>query len=477
MNWERQQREVPDWFRDAKFGLFFHWGPYCVPAYKNEWYSRNMYKEGIAQHQYHVENYGEISDFGYKDFYQDFTGENFDPRDWADLVVRSGAKYAGPVSEHADNFSLWDSDINPVNSVNYGPGRDVVGELEQAIRARGINFITTFHHQWLWGWFMSTNPEADVYIPKNEKFYGKALPLETNRYQPWRFPDDEFNERWLQKVVEVIDNYSPDLIYFDSRAHIIAEEYKYRLLDYYYNGPGSNSRNIISYKQQDFPRGTGLQDIECGQISGIKEKPWQVDDRLEAKKTWCYVENPCYKTARQIIHQLCDTVSKNGNLLLNVGPRVDGTFASGAVKILKKVGDWLALNGEAIYGTRPYKVCGEGETKNNRKNFDVNQIKEQTKNGLLSEDEQEEMTAADIRFTTRNNNLYAIIMGVPDYSRLDIYSLGADKENTSREIVSIDIIGGRRNLDWQLGEDLLTVNLKGELPSEIANVLKITYRK
>ena len=179
-------QKCPDWFRDAKFGLFFHWGPYCVPAYQNEWYSRNMYAKNTTQHRYHVEKYGKLSQFGYKDFIPMLTGDAFDPEVWANLVVASGARYAGPVSEHADNYSLWNSKVNPINSVLTGPLRDIVGECFDAFRRRGVKTLATFHHQWLWGWFMSTDPDADVYDPVNEIFYGPSLPLETNRYAPYR---------------------------------------------------------------------------------------------------------------------------------------------------------------------------------------------------------------------------------------------------------------------------------------------------
>ena len=212
VNWNNVKREAPKWFRDAKFGLFFHWGPYSVPAYQNEWYSRNMYCKGLEQNQYHEKTYGSLHDFGYKDFYDMLKGEKFDPDQWASLVKRSGAKYAGAVSEHADNFSMWDSAVNPINSMNYGPHRDIVGECTEAFRKQGIRTVATFHHQWLWGWFMSTDNEADVYIPENEKYYGPALPLETNRYIPYRYPDEAFCKIWRDKVLEVIDKYGADAL-------------------------------------------------------------------------------------------------------------------------------------------------------------------------------------------------------------------------------------------------------------------------
>jgi alpha-L-fucosidase len=471
MNWEDMKRPVPEWFRDAKFGLFFHWGPYSVPAYENEWYSRNMYDKGLPQNLYHTNKYGKVSEFGYKDFYKDFTGERFDADAWADLILRSGAKYAGPVTEHADNFSMWDSRINPVNSVNYGLKRDVVGELSQAIRKRGIRFIATFHHQWLWGWFMSSDPDADVYVPENEKFYGRALPLETNRYKPWRLPDDEFNSKWMHKVMEVIDAYDPDLIYFDSRANIIEERFKHELINYYYD----NDDKIITYKQDDFPEDVGVRDIECGRFSEAMNFPWQTDDRLEAKRTWCYVESPRYKPASVIIHQLCDIVSKNGNLLLNVGPKPDGSFAEEAVSVLYEIGDWLSAYGEAIYGTRPFEIYGEGANEILATDFDISHIEEQTRKGIADENEITGLSANDIRFTTKENVLYAIFMGRPEKAEIRIKSLKGGIGLVSRKIGQIDVLGGETDLEWKQDIMGLNIRLKDKMPSTYANVIKITY--
>lgn len=475
MDWEPLKRPAPDWFRDAKFGLFFHWGPYCVPAYENEWYSRNMYVKGHSQNLYHVKTYGKLSEFGYKDFYQYFKGEKFDADEWAELIVASGAKYAGPVAEHADNFSMWNSKVNPVNSVNYGPKRDVVGELERAIRKRGIRFITTFHHQWLWGWFMSTDPDADVYYPGNEVFYGEALPLETNRYIPWRLPNDKFNAVWMKKVMEVIDAYDPDLIYFDSRANIIGEKYKYELINYYYNGPSARNDKIITYKQEDFPEGVGIRDVECGRFADVQDFVWQTDDRLEARRTWCYVQNATYKTAGEVIRQLCDVVSKNGNLLLNVGPKADGSFDDTAKKVLYEIGEWLALYGEAIYGTRPFAVYGEGKSQMEDSNFDVTQIEKQTKKGVFEEDFNYELYTGDIRFTTKGNNLYAIIMGCPQPGWIEIKSLAEGKGLASLKIAKIDLLGKKENIEWSRDSKALRINIPCQMPSPHANVIKIVY--
>lgn len=471
VNWNEVKHDAPEWFRDAKFGLFFHWGPYSVPAYQNEWYSRNMYCKGLEQNVFHEKTFGKLHDFGYKDFYPMMKGEKFDPNQWAALVKRSGAKYAGPVSEHADNFALWDSKVNPVNSVNYGPHRDVVGECFEAFRKEGIRTLATFHHQWLWGWFMSTDNEADVYDPANEKFYGPALPLETNRYKPYRNPDEAFCRTWRDKVWEVMDKYDPDAVYFDSRTFIIREDYRYDIADYYYRTKGRKD-GIITYKQEDFPEGIGVYDIECGRFAAPKPFPWQSDDRLEDNITWSMVQNPKYKSAERIIHQLCDIVSKNGNLLLNVGPYADGSFHPDAVRILEEIGDWLALNGEAIYGSRPFIIAAEGPTTVEDANYDVSKIEEQLNKGDAVDVHSDSLTSQDFRFTTRDGALYCIAFGWP---RDGVFRIRTLRENGpfAKSIHSVTMLGDGAPLCFVRDGEALKVTAPLTKPCGCAYVMKI----
>lgn len=467
-SWDEFKRETPEWFRDAKFGLFFHWGPYSVPEHGSEWYSRNMYDRGHEQNRFHEETYGKVSEVGYKDLIPKFTADRFDAGAWADLVELSGAKYAGPVSEHADNFSLWDSQVNPVNAFRMGPHRDVVGECFAEFRKRNIRCLATFHHQWLWGWFMGTETEADVYDPANKMFYGQILPLETNRYIPWQRPNDEFNEMWRDKVLEVIAKYRPDAVYFDSRANLIPDVFKQQVCDALYRRPDTT----ITYKQFDFPEGTATVDIECGRFSEAKPFCWQTDDKLEDLPTWCYTKEPKYKSAERIVHQLYDVVSKNGNLLLNVGPKFDGTFHPDAVRTLREIGDWLKVNGEAIFGSRPWDVCQEGPTLMQDNNFDEKNISAQIELGYMMEDTISGFTGRDIRFTRKEDTVYAAALGIPEGGKLVIRSLklGCGPER----IDAVSMLGTEETLVWERTQEGLCVRFPEILPCKFAYVFKIS---
>jgi len=459
LDWSGAANTCPDWFQDAKFGIYCHWGPFCVPAYEDEWYSRRMYQTGSVANLHHTSHYGPLSQYGYKDFYSGFTGERFNADEWVALMARGGAKYVSVCAEHADNFSMWPSRVNPVNAMNYGPRRDVVGEMKSAAKRLGLPFGATLHHSWLWGWFCSTDPEADVYDPANEIYYGKPQPMSAQALEPKFLPDEEFQRTWLIKCKEVIDGYMPDTIYFDSRVSIIEEKYKLEFAEYYHEAARKAGKQVVfTYKFADFPDRAGILDFECNWQHQIRQEPWQNDD-MSVWGTWCYVKDMKYKTAGQLIHQLVDDVSKNGNFLLNLCPRADGTFTEETVALVEAIGDWLAVNGEGIYGTRPFTVFGEGPT--------IQLIER-----VMRLEKYKPFTAEDIRFTQKDDVVYAILLGWPYAEKISISSL-RNGGSLDRSVHRITMLGDGGSLPFERDNVALTVTLPDQKPCMDAWVLKI----
>jgi alpha-L-fucosidase len=274
---------TPRWYEDAKFGIYYHWGLYSVPAFGSEWYSRNMYQKDSPELKHHVATYGALNQFGYKDFIPLFTADKFDAEAWVELFQKAGAQFVGPVAEHADGFSMWDSQVNPWNAARMGPRRDLVGEMEKAARRKHLKFITTFHHQWLWGWYSTTVTNADVFDARYASFYGHALGANAFDYEhPDPKPDLAFCNQWLEKVGEVVDRYHPDLIYFDSRTAIIDEAQRLKMLAHYYNQARDRGQEVVmTYKNDDFRPGAGVIDLECGRMASVTPYKWQTDDLMD----------------------------------------------------------------------------------------------------------------------------------------------------------------------------------------------------
>ena len=451
-NWESLRNyEAPEWWRDAKFGIYTHWGPYCVPAYRTEWYSCRMYQKGHPIYKYHVEHYGHPSEFGYKDFIPKFTAENFDADAWADLFKRAGAQFAGPVAEHADGFALWDSEHTRWDAAEMGPKRDVVGELARAIRKRDMKFVATLHHGWNWGWYPTWSEEFDCHKPEYRGLYGPHHPKDAP-------PNEQFFKGWLAKTVEVVDEYQPDVLWFDSKLGTIGASYRQRFLAHFYNSAREWGREVVvTYKNEDLPKGTAVLDIERGSKSELTPYTWLTDTSVD-RRSWCHIQDPDYKTVNTLIDSLVDRVSKNGNLLLNVGPKPDGTIPEPVRERLLGMGRWLDVNGEAIYGTRPWKIYGEGPTK--------------IKGGMFGERKKVEFTAKDVRFTTREGNFYAICLGWPG-EELKIDSLKSDA--TPKEISRITMLGAEGELEWSRGPDGLTVDMPKQKPCKHTFALKIEW--
>ncbi len=461
---------TPQWFQDAKFGIYTHWGLYAVPARgpNATWYPYNMYREGTPQYEYHLSTYGHPSKFGYKDFIPMFTAEKFDPDEWAELFRQSGAQFAGPVGEHHDGFAMWDTRYSEWNAARMGPQRDVVGELEKAIRQQGLRFMVALHHAENWWFFPHWRAEFDTSDPRYAGLYGEPHNLEWAQQKPtaekmtseWELqekPSQGFLDMWLNKTKEVIDKYQPDLLWFDFAIRWIQEHYKREMLAYYYNQADERGKEVVvTYKWHDLVPGAGVIDLELGRFDTLTYHDWITDTTVDDGHGWGYLKETNYKSLRTLIHYLIDNVSKNGYLLLNVGPKPNGELPQQAKELLVGIGHWLAVNGEAIYGTTPWLTYGEGPT-------------QMTKAGYFMEDQEVRYTAQDIRFTAKDDVLYAICLGWPD-GALTIQSL---KNLYPAEITSVSLLGSDATLDWSLTPEGMRILPPAEKPGEHAYVFKI----
>ena len=354
---------TPRWFLDAKFGIYTHWGPYSVAAYGSNgtWYPKQMYDPERPEYRYHSETFGPPEQVGYKELIRRFTAAKFDADEWAELFAASGARFAGPVAEHHDGFSMWDSRINGWNAARMGPKRDVTGELAAAIRSRGMKFAATFHHAQNWYMFPTDDRRYDCSDARYRDLY-------TGPHAADARPDDWFLDRWEGKLYEVVDGYRPDLIWFDFGLGFIREQHRKRFLAYYYNKEREwGSGVVVTFKE--IPKGwfnlppmTGVADLELGRMWELTNHVWLTDTTVDAQGVWSYVKDAGFKSVERLVHNLVDRVSKNGHLLLNVGPRPDGTIPEQAADCLRGMGRWLEINGEAIYGTTPWVSFGEGPT-------------------------------------------------------------------------------------------------------------------
>ncbi len=438
-DWESlKQYRVPEWFRDAKFGIYFHWGVYSVPAYKTEWYSHYMYVPDHPIQKYHTNTYGPVDKFGYKDFIPMFKAEKFNADEWVALFKKAGAKFAGPVTEHADGFAMWDSELTRFDAMDMGPKRDVVGEMEKAVRDAGLKFVTTFHHQWLYAWYPTWDATTGTADPEYAELYGPVVPPTAwggSAGPILPLPDEAFNQRWLTRVVEVIDKYRPDLVYFDSKLNIIDSTYRLDMLSHYYNRAEEWDREVVvTYKHQDLKPWAAVLDLERARMSERKEFPWLTDDSMDWG-SWCDIQDPDYKSTNRLVDFLVDVVSKNGCVLLNITPTAAGEIPEPVQKRLLEMGQWLEVNGEAIYGTRPWKVFGEGPT--------------EVTEGHLNERQNPDNTAEDIRFTQKGEYLYAIVLDIPDDLSINIPSLNRDKGITGDMIQSVSLLGSEQEISWE----------------------------
>ncbi|MBN1867284.1 alpha-L-fucosidase [Candidatus Sumerlaeota bacterium] len=493
--WESFKRyRCPDWFRDAKFGVWSHWSPQSLSG-AGDWCARHMYVESERQARFHRERYGHPSEFGYKDICNLWKAERFDPERLMDLFRRAGARYFVALANHHDNFDNWDSKYQPWNSVSVGPRKDIVGLWRRAAVERGLKFGVSVHNVNSWGWFDPAR-DSDKEGPKAGVPYDALLTRADGKGKWWEGfdpadlyapphrpgpegdpPPPEFMARWFWRTRDLIDAHRPDLIYFDTYAPRNAwrqfpwfEDYEAAELvachqvgmmigAHYYNANrawnGGALDGVLNLKGvPEEWRSRCVLDIERGGAEGILPDPWQTDTSLG---DWHYRENDTYKDARTVIHTLIDTVSKNGTLLVNVVQKGDGTLAGNQEETLEEIGRWLDVNGEAIYGTRPWKIWGEGPT--------------QVEAGYFKETATP-YTAEDIRFTTKGDTLYAIALGWPGSGMLRIQSLGKSGENPL-SINQVTLLGHAADIEWTRDDVGLSVRLPEERPTPQALALRI----
>ena len=429
-NWESLTRhQTPKWLQDGKFGIYTHWGVYAVHAYGSNttWYSYSLYADPEGEARKHFEKtFGKLSpDFGYKDLIPMFKAENFNAEEWVDLFEKAGAKFAGPVAEHHDGFAMWDTKYSKWNSVNMGPKRDVIGEWSKALKNHNMKLVTAFHHAANWMFFPVWDKRYDIGNPKNSGLYGQ-----------YHLPDEKRNQafidEWYNKIIEVIDNYGPDFIWFDFALDNIPEGYVKDFLAYYYNyAELAGKEVVVTYKDHDIIPGAGVRDLELGQEPNITYNDWITDSSIDDRGAWGYANDLTFKTPNRLIDNLIDRVSKNGYLLLNVGPKPDGTIPEGAKDALLKMGAWLKVNGDAIYGTRPWFVAGEGPT-------NLGDIERQGFN-----ESNVVYTPEDVRFTEKGDNLYAIFLDWPG-EKAQIKTVRASGPEAKKIIIP----------EWAKGEEM-----------------------
>lgn len=459
---------TPDWFRDAKFGVFIHWGPYAVPANGSEWYPRRMYQEyattpkGVVNKKkkdpvfaHHIENYGPQKQFGYKDFIPQFKAEKWDPEAWVSLFQKAGIRYVVPVAEHHDGFAMYDSSHTTWDSVEMGPKRDVIGELAAACREQDMHFGVSSHFAYNWHYYTHED-RFDTSDPKYASLYGRP-------HESMSPADQEFLDVWYDRTIEIIDKYEPEVLWFDFGFNFPEfEPARKCLAAYYYNrGQQWNKEVVLQYKRinfEAFPDGAAMLDLERGKLADIRDLPWQTDTSI-SNKSWGYIEGDTFKPVGSLINDLIDIVSKNGCLLLNVGPRADGTIPQEAQDILLEMGAWLDVNGEAIYDTRPWHVFGEGPTG--------------VAIGDHSEHKNADFTAEDIRFTANGESLYAIGLGWPSDQKSSIKALGTDAKLLKGKIASVRLLGSEAKLQWEQTGEALNITLPESRSSKHAFALKI----
>jgi alpha-L-fucosidase len=478
-----QQYAVPDWFRDAKFGIWAHWGPQSGVE-QGDWYARNMYIQGSRQYEYHLAHFGHPSKVGYKDVCPLWTAAAFDPGYLMDLYKKAGARYFVSMGVHHDNFDLWDSKHTRWNAVKTGPHKDIVGMWRQAAIRRGLRFGVT-EHLWIsYKWFAvshgsdSTGPLAGVpYDGLNAAYAdlyhdaGCSRWSRANNPRQFGWDDDgvpdSWKQHWFLRIQDLVDLYQPDLLYTDGPLPF--ERYGYSAVANLYNQSAKRSGGKVeavytSKQPEDCAVGTCVLDFERGLANQIRPAAWQTDTCLG---NWHYDVNVFrdhkYKTPKAVVDMLVDVVSQNGNLLLNFPLPNSGVLDSDELQVLDGITRWIQVNSEAIYGTRPWKIYGEGPG-----------TRSEQPGSSMNERVRQPLTAEEVRFTTKGHALYAVIMGWPG-KEATVQAVGTASPQQPSKIVNVELLGRQARLNWAQEPAALRVQLPAEKPSDYAVTLKVTF--
>ena len=498
-----KQYQCPDWFRDAKFGIWAHWGAQCQPE-MGDWYARSMYLEGSADYKFHLTNYGHPSVFGFKDVINTWKADQFDPEKLIALYKAAGAQYFVMMANHHCNFDNFDSKYQPWNSVKLGPKKDLVGMWEKATRQAGLRFGVTVHAARAWTWYEvaqlsdKTGPKAGVsYDGKLTKADGQGLwwegldpqDLYAQNHRPSSNPADaknpnnvrgdspsaEYSLKFFQRTIDLIDKYKPDLLYFDDSVlplRAVSEDYGLNIAAHLYNSSAKQHQGraeaVMNTKGlNEAQRQCLVWDIERGVSTRVEPFVWQTDTCIGS---WHYnraiYNRHGYKTATQVVHMLLDIVSKNGNLLLNIPVRGNGSIDEDEVKFLQDLAAWMSVNSECIFGTRPWKIFGEGPA--------VVEKAEAGRFGGATDVRKKGYTAEDFRFTTKNGALYAVALAWPADGKFTVRTLAAGAPGLKGDVTGVKLLGCKENLAFKRDASGLVVTLPSEKPCGHAFALKIT---